>query len=339
MEIKEYINIKPFSSLKTGGQFRYFSVVSKIEDLKESINFAKEKNVKIFILGGGSNIVFSDGIIDVLALKIEIKGFETVSEDDNHVEIKVGAGEIWDEIVSLTVEMGLSGIESLSAIPGTVGASPVQNIGAYGSEVKDTIKEVEVYEIVTGKIFNITKEDCKFGYRDSIFKNEARGKYIIIGVVYRLNKSNTQIPKYPDVLKYFEEREIPNPTLVQIREAIMFIRRNKLPNPNEVPNVGSFFKNPIVQNGVADNIKKDFPNAKFFDLDGGLTKVPAGWLIENAGLKGKSFGNVSVYDKNALVLVNNGNASSEDIINTRNEIVKTVEERFGITLEQEPEIV
>ena len=339
MEIKEYINIKPFSSLKVGGQFRYFSVISKIEDLKEAINFAKEKNVKIFVLGGGSNIVFSDGIIDVLALKIEMKGFAVVLESDGYTDIKVGAGEIWDEVVSRTVDMGLSGIESLSAIPGTVGASPVQNIGAYGSEIKDTVTEVEVYEITTGKIFNIENKDCKFGYRDSVFKNEARGRYIIANVIYRLTKSNPSIPKYPDVLKYFEEREIYGPTLSQIREAIIFIRRNKLPNPNEIPNVGSFFKNPIVQNGVADNIKRDFPNAKFFALDDGFTKVPAGWLIENAGLKGKVFGNVSVYDKNALVLVNSGEATSEDVVNARNEIVKVVKEKFGITLEQEPEIV
>ena len=339
MNMQEYVDIKQYSTLRVGGQFRYFGVVEKIEDLKEAINFTKEKDVKIFILGGGSNMVFSDGVINVLALKIEIKGFSVVSEADDHTDIKVGAGETWDDIVSQTVHMGLSGFESLSSIPGTVGAGPVQNIGAYGSEVKDTLLEVEVYEITTGKIFNIPNKDCKFGYRDSIFKNEAKGKYVIISVIYRLSKSVPLIPDYHDVKKYFIENNINAPTLKQIREAIIDIRNEKLPNPKEVPNVGSFFKNPIVLNEVAYKIIEEFPNAKFFTLKDDLTKIPAGWLIENAGLKGESFGNVSVCDKNALVLVNNGNATSEDIIKARDEIVRIIKDKFGIVLEQEPEII
>jgi len=339
LEIKEYVDIKPFSTLHVGGQFRYFSIIDKTLDLEEAHSFAKEKDIKIFILGGGSNIVFSDGVIDVLVLKIEIKGFEIVSQGENYTDIKVGAGENWDMIVSQTVDMGLSGFESLSAIPGTVGAGPVQNIGAYGREVKDTIQEVEVYEIETGKIFNISNKDCKFGYRDSIFKNEAKGKYIITNVFYRLSKTLPVIPDYPGVKKYFIENNIKTPTLKQIREAIVDIRMGKLPNPKEVPNVGSFFKNPIVLNEVAYKIIEEFPNAKFFALKDDMTKIPAGWLIENAGLKGESFGSVSVYDKNALVLVNNGNATSEDIIKARDEIVRIVKDKFGITLEQEPEIL
>ena len=339
VDIQEYVEIKQYSTLRVGGQFRYFSVIEKIEDLKEAINFAEENNVKIFILGGGSNIVFSDGVINIFALKIEIKGFAIVSDADDYVDIKVGAGENWDQVVSRTVDMGLSGFESLSLIPGTVGAGPVQNIGAYGAEVNDTIQEVEVYEIETGKIFSISNKDCKFGYRDSIFKNEAKGKYVIIGVTYRLLKSVSIIPDYPGVKKYFIENNINTPTLKQIREAIVDIRMGKLPNPKEVPNVGSFFKNPIVLNEVAYKIIEKFPNAKFFALKDDLTKIPAGWLIENAGLKGESFGSVSVYGKNALVLVNNGNATSEDIIKARDEIVRIVKDKFGITLEQEPEIM
>ncbi|MCX6753883.1 MAG: UDP-N-acetylmuramate dehydrogenase [Candidatus Nomurabacteria bacterium] len=284
-------------------------------------------------------MVFSDGVLNVLALKIEIKGFEILNDTDEYVDIKVGAGEIWDEIVGKTVGMNLSGLESLSAIPGTVGASPVQNIGAYGAEVKDTIQEVEVFDIKDGKISIISNKDCKFGYRDSIFKNEAKRKYVIIGVTYRLKKSIPIIPDYPGVKKYFIENNINNPALKQIREAIISIRSEKLPNPKENPNVGSFFKNPIVLNEVAYKIIEEFPNAKFFALKDDLTKIPAGWLIENAGLKGESFGNVSVYDKNALVLINIGNATSKDIIKARNEIIKIVKDKFGITLEQEPEIV
>lgn len=339
LEIKEYIDIKQYSTLRIGGQFRYFTVIQKVEDIKESYNFAKEKNIPIFILGGGSNIVFSDGVINVLVLKIEIKGFEIVREVEDHIDIKVGAGEIWDEIVSRTVDMGLSGFESLSAIPGTVGAGPVQNIGAYGAEVKDTIQEVEVFDIEKGNIIKLSNKDCKFGYRGSIFKNEEKGKYVIIGVIYRLLKSMPVIPNYLDVKKYFIENNINTPTLKQIREVIIEIRKSKLPNPKEVPNVGSFFKNPIVLNEVAYKIIEEFPNAKFFALKDDLTKIPAGWLIENAGLKGESFGPVSVYDKNDIVLINTGNATSEEIIKARDEIIKIVKDKFGITLEQEPEIL
>lgn len=339
LEIKEYIDIKQYSSLRIGGEFRYFTVIQKVEDLKEAFSFAKEKDIKIFILGGGSNMVFSDGVIDMLALKIEIKGFDIVSQGEDYTDIKVGAGENWDQVVSRTVDMGLSGFESLSGIPGTVGAGPVQNIGAYGAEAKDTILEVEVYEIETGEIFNLSNKDCKFGYRDSIFKNEDKGKYIITNVIYRLLKSKPSMPDYPGVQKYFIDNNINAPTLKQIREAIVDIRNSKLPNPKEKPNVGSFFKNPIVLNEVAYKIIEKFPNAKFFALKDDLTKIPAGWLIENAGLKGESFGNVSVYDKNALVLVNNGNATMKDLIKAQDEIIRIVKDKFGITLEQEPEIL
>ena len=342
-KIQEYVDIKEYSTFSIGGQFRYFTIISSREELISLYatlqNEARFKNIPLFVLGGGSNIVFSDGVLNVFAIKVEIKGFEIINENQNFTDIKVGAGEIWDRVVEKTVLLNLSGLESLSAIPGTVGASPVQNIGAYGAEVKDTILEVEVFDIKSGNIKKLSNEDCKFGYRDSIFKNEARGKYIIMAVIYRLLKVIPLMPNYPGVLKYFDEREIASPSLTQIRDAIIYIRKEKLPNPKETPNVGSFFKNPIVLNKIAYKIKNEFPNAKFFPIDEDFTKIPAGWLIENAGLKGKSFGNVSVYEKNALVLVNTNNANCEDIILARNEIIRIVKDKFGITLEQEPEII
>ncbi|MFA6251481.1 MAG: FAD-binding protein [Candidatus Paceibacterota bacterium] len=374
MNVKEYVDIKNYSTLKIGGQFRYFAEIDNKKELKDVYDFAEQKNIPVFILGGGSNIVFSDGVINVLALKVEIKGFDIINEDDDFVDIKVGAGEIWDEIVEKTIEMNLSGLEALSAIPGTVGATPVQNVGAYGAEVKDTIISVEVFDIKNQTITFLSNEDCKFGYRDSIFKNEAKGKYVITAVTYRLknididqqdipSKNRLSLPhpsdsahahtydfykqylaglpvmNYPGVKKYFEDKKIENLTLKQIREAIIEIRKEKLPNPKIIPNVGSFFKNPIVENKIAEDIKEKFPNLRLFPVDEKITKIPAGWLIENAGLKGKSLGNISVYDKNALVLINNGNASKEDLLEAKNEIVKIVKEKFGITLEQEPEIL
>lgn len=347
VDIQEYVDIKEYTTLRVGGQFRYFVVIEKVEDLEKAFSFAKEKKTGILILGGGSNILFSDGVLDILALKIEIKGFEIIKETDEYTLIKVGAGENWDATVKKTVEMNLSGLESLSAIPGTVGASPVQNIGAYGAEVKDTIIEVEAFDINKGTITIISNEDCKFGYRGSIFKNEMKGKYVIIKVTYRLDKaaSSNLLSKalsYPGIKKYFIENNINNPTLGQIRETIIDIRRNKLPNPKETPNVGSFFKNPILTKESFIAISRTYGKIPYFDFKTtrqDLVKIPAGWLVENAGLKGQSFGSVSIYDKNALVLVNNGNATSEDVIKARNEIIKIVKEKFGITLEQEPEIV
>lgn len=352
MDIRENVDSKNYSTMKIGGLFRYFVTIKKKEDILEIYNIAKKdekyKNTPIFILGGGSNTIFPDGIINVLALKIEIESFEIIDETNEYVDIKVGAGVIWDELVKKTIEMDVSGLESLSLIPGTVGASPVQNIGAYGAEVKDTIIEVEVFDTINNQIKNISNADCKFGYRDSIFKNEAKGRYIITGVIFRLEKiaslvlfekNFSKALSYPGLKRYFLENNINNPSLGQIREAIIDIRMSKLPNPKLLSNSGSFFKNPIVENSLAKKIMKNFPDAKFFPIDNNFTKIPAGWLIEKSGLKGKSFGHITVYDKNSLVLVNDNNATKEDLINAKNEIVKIVEDKFGITLEQEPEII
>jgi len=324
MKIQENVDIQDYSTLKIGGQFRYFVKVTSVEELIPVCAIAQSGNYKdipLFVLGGGSNIVFSDGVINVFAIKNEIKGFEIVREGSLFTEVKAGAGEIWDQIVEKTINMNLQGLETLSAIPGTVGATPVQNVGAYGAEVKDTIVSVEVFDTNENKFTEILNADCKFGYRDSIFKNEAKGRYIITAVTFKLKKVDD------------------NKSLLEKREEITKTRWSKLPNPKDIPNVGSFFKNPIVENKIAEDIHQNYPDAKFFPVDEKLTKVPAGWLIENAGLKGKSFGNISVYDKNALVLVNNGNATKDDLMKAKNEIVKIVKQKFGITLEQEPEII
>ena len=340
LEIQEYVDIKNYSTLKIGGQFKYFAVISSIEDISQIYAIAQKdgryKDTPIFILGGGSNIVFSDGVLNILALKIEIKGFEIINETNEYTDIKIGAGEIWDEMVEKTVAMNLSGFEFLSAIPGTVGAGPVQNVGAYSIEVKDTLLEVEVFDTKENTIKSISNKDCKFGYRNSIFKNEEKSRYIILRVSYRLSKFMPRLPDYPGVKKYFIENNINIPTLSQIRNAIINVRKEKLPNPKEIPNVGSFFENPVVSKDLADKIKREFTEAKFFPVNSSLTKIPAGWLIEKAGLKGKSFGSISVYDKNALVLINNGNATKEDLVKAKNEIVRIVEQKFGITLKQEP---
>jgi UDP-N-acetylmuramate dehydrogenase len=374
LKIQENVDVKDYSTLKIGGQFRYFVIINSKEELLSLFEILhhddKYKNIPIFILGGGSNMVFSDGIINVIALKIEIKGIEIINQTDEYTDIKVGSGENWDNIVNKTVEMDLQGFEALSSIPGTVGATPVQNVGAYGVEVKDSILEVEVFDINQKIIKTISNSDCKFNYRDSIFKNEAKGQYIIISVTYRLKNmgqrdiisknhlsllrptvgarahtydfykqylADLPVMNYPGVREYFESKKIINPNLKQIREAIIEIRKEKLPNPKEIPNVGSFFKNPIVQNEIVDKLKIKYPNIKYFKVDEKHSKISAGWLIENAGLKGKNFGKIGTYDKNALVLINDCQASFQDLIQAKKEIIKVIKEKFDIVLEQEPE--
>ena len=343
MKIKENVDIKKYTTFKIGGKFRYFFIIRSEEDLNKAFLFAKEKKIEIFVLGGGSNLIFPDRILNVLALKMEIKGFEILKETKKNVDIKIGAGEIWDKIVERTVGMNLSGLEFLSLIPGTVGATPVQNVGAYGCEVKDTILSVNVFDISRSKLISFSNVGCKFSYRDSIFKKiNNKGKYIIISVVFRLNKNKPKVPDYPGVAKYLEGKGIKNPGLVDIRQAIIQIRRSKLPNPKRIANAGSFFKNPIITKNMFYKIiktnKKNIDIPHFFIGDNKV-KIPAGWLIEQAGFKGKSLGKISVYNKNALVLVNSNGATQKELIKAKDKIIQKVYKDFGIKLEQEPEMI
>ena len=340
LEIQEYVDIKDHCTLQVGGQFRYFAELNSKEELPEFYKFAKEKNLPVFILGGGSNIVFPDGVYNHIVAHIGFCGFEVISDMDEYADIKIGSGEEWDFVVKSVVSVGLSGIEAMSAIPGTCGATPVQNVGAYGQEIKDTLISVEVFDTTDNNIKYLSNNDCKFAYRDSIFKNEAKGRYVITAVTLRLLKNKQPvIPNYPGVKRYFLDNNINNPTLLQIREAIIDIRKSKLPDPKDIPSVGSFFKNTIVSKDKAYNLKKDYPDIVMFQVDENHFKVPSGFLIEQAGLKGKSFGTISSYPHNAMVLVNNGGATRSDVEHTRDEVIDIIFQKFGIKLETEPEFV
>ncbi len=271
-------------------------------------------------------------------LKINILGFEIIEDKNDGVIIKVGAGENWDDVVLQSVTRGFSGLEALSAIPGTVGAAPVQNIGAYGSEIKNTLVSVECFNLQSGKFENLSNADCQFAYRSSIFNGKEKGKYIITSVSLKLSKNLPKIPEYADVKKYFIDLEIENPTLLQIRDAIVGIRLSKLPDPVKSPNVGSFFKNPILEKGSEAALRAASLGFPLFETEKGL-KISAGFLIEKAGLKGKSFGNISVYDKNALVLTNNGKATFAELQSAKDEIIETVKKQFGIKLQPEPNFI
>lgn len=339
LEIYENVDIKDYCTLRVGGQFHYFIELSDKSELPKVYKFAREKNLSVFILGGGSNMVFPDGVLDKVVLKINFSGFEVINDTENYTDIKIGAGENWDSIVERAVGMNLSGIEAMSAIPGTAGATPVQNVGAYGQEIKDTLLEVEVFDVESESIKTLSNSDCNFTYRNSIFKGEARGKYVITSIVLRLPKTRPNIPNYPGVKKYFLENNINNPTIEKIREAIIDIRSDKLPDPKVIPSVGSFFKNTIVPKEVADDLKYRYPTMVVFPVNEKETKVPSGFLIEHAGLKGKSFGTISSYSHNAMVLVNNGGATRSDVEKVRDEITQIIFDKFGIKLETEPEFV
>ncbi len=339
LEIKENVDIKSYCTLRVGGQFRYFVEISDKNDLEEAYKFAKEKDLPVFVLGGGSNMVFPDGLFNFVVLKINILGFEVLDDTDSYTDIKIGAGENWDSAVKRSVDMNLSGIEAMSAIPGTAGATPVQNVGAYGQEIKDTLLSVEVYDIANGDFKILNNSDCRFSYRNSIFKGEARGKYVITSITLRLQKTKPSMPNYPGVKRYFIDNNINNPSISEIREAIIHIRSNKLPDPKDIPSVGSFFKNTIVPASVAKSLKNEYPDMVVFPVSDTETKVPSGFLIEQAGLKGKSFGTISSYANNAMVLVNNGGATRSDVEKVRDEITKIIFDKFGIKLETEPEFV
>lgn len=334
--LKENIELKNFTTFKIGGNAKYFFVLENENQLTEMYEKFLEKSLPVFVLGGGSNIIVSDKNLNVFVIKNEIKGIETLEEDKDGVSLSVGAGEVWDDFVSFTVNKNYSGIEMLSWIPGTVGASPVQNIGAYGGELSNVFVSAEVFDLKDGIVKTFKKNDCDFSYRDSIFKKNP-GRYLILRVLFKLNKKDTvSIPDYPGVLEKIKEKDIKEPNLLDIRETIISIRNFKLPDPKIIPNVGSFFKNPVVDKVSFEKLKLEFPNIKSFSVDEKNVKVPAGWLIETAGLKGKSFGPISIYENNALVLVNNKGAKSEDVLRVKVLMQERVFKIFKISLESEP---
>jgi UDP-N-acetylmuramate dehydrogenase len=333
--MREDIPLAPHTTFRMGPTARYFIEIEQSTDIPEAFAFIREKQLPFVILGGGSNTIFTEGErYEGVVLKVDLNGFRVISEDESGATISIGAGEVWDDVVARTVELGLSGIEALSAIPGLVGGTPVQNVGAYGTEVADVLESVAAYDYVANTWVEISRSDCGFTYRDSIFKHEQR--YLITDVTLSLHKSQPIVPEYPGVRDYFEKAGITEPTLKDIREAIIAIRARKLPDPKDLASVGSFFKNPIVPAEVGDRVRKEYENAVVFDLPGSKCKVGAGWLIDTLGLKGKAFGNLGLYEHNALVIVNRGGATFAELDQLIQDIQKQVKERFDIALEPEP---
>ncbi len=331
------VPLREITTFRMGGVAKEAVTVETESDLAELFASIPEGR-KWFMLGGGSNIVFPDGDFEPLLIRFAPKGI-SISETDEGIFVTAGAGVVWDELVALTVENGISGLEALSAIPGSVGATPVQNVGAYGAEIKDTLVSVRAFDVREKQFVTLTNAECGFSYRDSVFKREGKGRHIITEVTFKLSRTKPAVPNYAGVSEYFAERGISEPTLRQIREAIIFIRSNKLPDPKEIASVGSFFKNPIVPKEQADALKLAHPKLAVFPVSETLSKVGAGSLIDQLGWKGKSFGTISVYKNNALVLVNEGGATREELAAAVCEIQAAVLEKYGIAIESEPELV
>lgn len=338
IKILENIKLSDYTTFKIGGLAKYFVVVKSEEELFATINWANKKDEKIFVLGGGSNLLFSDDGYDGLVIKNEIKGLEIVSENESEVIVRAYSGEIWSKLVYFTIENGLYGLENTFYIPGTVGASPIQNIGAYGTEIKDIFYNLKAVDIKTGEEWFFKLEDCKFSYRDSIFKRELKGKYFILWVEFKLSRSGKLNLNYPDVQRVLEERGIKEPSLKELTEIIREIRDSKLPNPAVLANAGSFFKNPIINPEHFKILKEKFPDIKSF-VDEQGAKIPAGWLIEQCGFKGKTFGPVGIYEKQALIIVNHGGARQKDVLDLVENIKTRIKNDFGIELEEEVNIM
>lgn len=336
IKIKDNYSLKKYNTFGLEVKCSYFSVFSTVDELKEILVINKNQNYPIMFIGGGSNILFTKDF-NGLVVQPQIRGVEITSDSAEHIDLRVGAGENWDDFVDFCVQHDWAGIENLSLIPGFVGTCPIQNIGAYGVEVKDSITKVETVEIASSKEHVFSNADCNFGYRDSIFKRELKGKHVITYVHFRLNKKPEFVLNYGNLKEELQNYD--SICLKNVRQAVITIRNSKLPKPEEMGNAGSFFKNPEVEMDVYEKIKQNYPMIPCYPQGKNKVKVPAGWLIEQSGWKGKNIANAGVHSKQALVLVNLGNATGNEVLHLANEIQKSVNQKFGIQLEMEVNIV
>ena len=337
MEIQDQYSLKKHNTFGIEAKAKKFIAVHSIDELTQVLH--QNKLEKKFVLGGGSNMLLTKDI-DALVIHIDLKGKKIIDENDDFVWVESQAGENWHEFVLWTISQNFGGLENMSLIPGNVGTTPVQNIGAYGTEIKDTFISCKAIDIENQQIKEFSKEECQFGYRESVFKNEQKDKYIITSVVFKLTKKNHKINiSYGDIAGELNKNNIVEPTLNDISNAVITIRQSKLPDPKELGNSGSFFKNPIVLKSEFNAIHKMFPEMKYYDISETEVKVPAGWLIEHAGFKGKRFGDAGIHKNQALVLVNYGNATGQEILNISKDIQNTIFEKFGIRIEAEVNVI
>ena len=339
---KENFSLKKYNSFGIDAAAQYFSTFDTVKQLEEYLELEKQETKnekpKTFILGGGSNILLT-GNVDGLVLKNEIKGIEIVSEDDDYVYVKAGAGENWHQLVLYCIKNNLAGMENLSLIPGNVGASPMQNIGAYGVELKDLFYELEAFHLSEKKLVKFGLEDCQFGYRESVFKRKLKDQFVIINVTYRLNKIPYFNTSYGAIEQELEAMGIKALSIQAISQAVINIRSSKLPDPTVIGNAGSFFKNPEISPQQFETLKIAFPNIVGYALNNGNVKLAAGWLIEQCGWKGYRKGDAGCHAKQALVLVNYGHAKGHEILILSEDIIVSVKDKFDVVLEREVNII
>jgi UDP-N-acetylmuramate dehydrogenase len=335
--MKKDISLQPFNTFGIKAKAKWFIEVLTTSELHETL--IEHQQQPKFILGGGSNMLLTKDI-DSLVIKINLKGIQVVNENDNHVWVECMAGETWHDFVMWTLKHDYGGLENLSLIPGSVGASPIQNIGAYGVELKDVFESCEVMFFDKADIHVFYKEDCKFDYRDSIFKNELKNKGVITSICVKLSKTPHQInTEYGAIGLELETMGILEPNIQEVSQAVMNIRQSKLPDPKKIGNSGSFFKNPVISKTHYETLIEKFPTMPHYPVGDINVKVPAGWLIEQSGFKGKRFGDAGIHEKQALVLVNYGNATGKELWELACTIQKTVKNNFGIAIETEVNIL
>jgi UDP-N-acetylmuramate dehydrogenase len=331
------ISLKPYNTFGIDVNANRFSKFSSIDELKSVLAQRKEEE-PLLILGGGSNVLLTKSF-EGLVLKNEIKGFEIIEETDNEVVVEAGAGEVWHQFVINCIEHGFAGLENLSLIPGSVGASPMQNIGAYGVEIKDVFDHLIAFEISSGEMKRFNKEDCAFGYRESVFKNIYKNQFVICHVAFRLKKNPDINTSYGAIESELNKMGITSPSIRDVSNAVIAIRQSKLPDPAVLGNAGSFFKNPVVIERLVEQIKKTYPDIPNYPAENGKRKLAAGWLIETSGWKGKVIETCGVHKLQALVLVNYGGSTGKQIFDLSSRIIHDVEAKFGVTLEREVNIL
>ncbi len=337
MNIKQNISLKSYNTFGISAIAEHFVSVSNANDLKDILDLKEYPNK--LILGGGSNMLLTKDF-NGLVIHVNLKGINIVSEDENHVFVKANAGENWHEFVLWCLKYSFGGIENLSLIPGNVGTAPIQNIGAYGVELKDSFESCEAISIESKKSQLFSKSDCDFGYRNSIFKQQEKGNFIITSVTFKLTKHNHQLHiNYGAITSQLKLRDIKHPTIQDVSNTVIAIRESKLPNPKEIGNSGSFFKNPVISKSQYNTLVENFKDIPCYPISRDTVKIPAGWLVEKAGFKGKRFGDYGVHKNQALVLVNYGNARGEDILNLSKLIQHTIKRLFNVSIEAEVNIL
>lgn len=335
LEFHENVSLKQYNSFGFDVSARFFAVLESADQLNDVRAFAHDNDIEVLFIGGGSNLVLTADL-DQLVVVNRIKGVQIVDGQNGEVLVTAGGGEEWHPFVRWTLEMGVYGLENLSLIPGTVGAAPIQNIGAYGVEIKDRMVSLEAFDLETGTQVCFDCGDCQFEYRDSIFKSRFPGRYLITSVTFALSREFRPVLHYGGISQQLEARSITSPEPVQLSDLICEVRNTKLPQPGVLGNAGSFFKNPVISVQQAEQLQKDFPQMVVFDDKPGYSKLAAGWLIDQLGWKGRREGDAGVYEKQALVLVNHGDATGADIIELAGEIQADVYKQYGVMLEIEP---